>query len=530
MPYNPPAKEILDNRASQIQNKYTRNNPHRKKLIEYFIGLHQILNEVLLNDFCLTEQEKSFAYLGIWIMMLCEIEQNSWLNPTYKPRPFLSTGSTLYQIILDALNVTEENQLTDEDKLIYLTKLYQFTKAHKEELLSAFQKQHTDFSLLQNAVNKNIKWILNRMQTAIIKLTKKMPNETMLDKRMLNLYSDYQLLKNDFNRNYIFSYANKSQGDRLFQIQLATAIAGLLSTSEQNDGTSSMINRDKRIKLGILLYILENIKKTYHIRSPFHSQLFKLCCQSLNIDDLKEMNEHTKIICLSAFKTFLSDASVIAALEDYGHKHFAPENLLSEIDPKIFQLHIELNKILDRLIGNNQNKTNWPATKSLSQLGALILSAPGYGVGYVIGYSAADTQTTIRPKMILSDGLNYLGTTFLGLSHGYLGFLAADFIVQSTISRAMAKLLEQIGMMIGQATGGAIGLLVDVSYSGLCSLYQLYLHLYRNMPSPNEALSPLFIEALINLPSELLADNTKLRLENILDRSVPTKDLFPMKP
>lgn len=518
MTYLPP--KDLAQRAKKVRSKYKRSNPARLELINILESANAYIEQAPANSDNTPEDLEQIA-LAPWIIGLESIGSTSWhRDPGYKKGYFWGWGSTLFSIYLEELGITESQQIDDQQKFICLEKFYNFIlKNQQSPALSALLKdRNLSIEAIKAQAKINIQTLLIRLSADITGILGSIPTEGALDTKMSALYNNYQTEKANAELS-IFNWSKTENKERIFLAQLAEAFAHILPASpDEKDATEKTMTRSQRIKMGLLLYILQIINNEYYLRSPKkNSVLFNLCCKTLNLEHFKNINGHTKLTCISAFKNYFNDNNVLAAVEDYGKKNFGDKNLLNEIDVKKTQMDIALTKITSKLLGADNAKPSWTATRTLGQVGALLMASPGYGMGYVLGYSASDTHTAVSPKLSLSNCISYIGTTFLGFTRVGFGFLAADFIVQSTLTRAFAKVLEQMGMLVGYATGGAIGLSIDLSYQGLQHICKAFLHLYDQLYDPvlMKNVNPEVVRSLMRLPPEIFADDKRAKLETI---------------
>ncbi|RDI42446.1 hypothetical protein [Aquicella lusitana] len=498
----PLATTELIQRVNIVRSNYKNKNPSRLELIE-ILDTFQSLVGSIGQDETRSETETQEIAMGAWVYCLEIILQEYYLlSPEHKPGYVFNTGSTLYSILLEQLDINEENLLEDHDKLRYLEKFYYYFLNDENVDMGAaeaLEKKQLSLSNIKKQSIELMKNILKRMSTEIAHTVNAIPTEQSIDNQMSHLHTDFKKDEEKGKYPYPFSLFQSQNENHEFLTQLAEALTHIKVVGEENLPPNTM-SRAQKIKMGLLLYIMLLIENEYSWRSPTNDPLYVRCSKMLNVACVKNYNHSIKLACISALETFLSDKDCPVYLENYGRQNFKDKNLLQDVDAKLIDLRKGLEN--SRLNLQKSPPTSWPITKTMYGIGEMIGAAPGYGLGYVVGYTASETNKAVPTKIALSKGVSYIGTAFFGQTSGCLGFLAADFIVASTLTRAFAKVFEQIGKLLGGATLGMVGLTVELSWSGLQNLCNYFFHLHTKIDDPEliSKVDPEIVKTLAGLP------------------------------
>jgi hypothetical protein len=110
-------------------------------------------------------------------------------------------------------------------------------------------------------------------------------------------------------------------------------------------------------------------------------------------------------------------------------------------------------------------------------------------------------------------------TVIFGENGQYLGYYAANMVVDSILERAFAKIFEALGMLVGSVIGGVIGITIAgftyATLQGLCLLYQsLFQELQNQLPATALAkdLDQNYIDCLLALPSDIFSTTQKQKV------------------
>lgn len=467
-------------------------NPARIQLLD---TLNALINAVRASN-NLTEEEAQQICTGAYIFALERVaDEYRALNPEFKEGYLWNSGSKLYQTILRKLDINPNNLLDDKDKLIYLSKLYRYLHDARFEaaVAEAVRAKNLDLIDIQGRLRAAIKSVFQLNKADVGKIIKAIPAESALDARMNNMVERY------------VGDTTSDNADRKMHAQFIQSLAQVIPHDPREDDHKHFLSRRQRVKMGFLLYVMRLIWDSYYIRSPKgNSALYDLSRDALNIDAMKDMDGQTRLACLTAFETFITDSQNVASLESKLGQVY--------VDPAIHMIRKKLDVMIEDI------HVSIPASSLVSSfaltsaaLGAMIASAPGYGSGYVIGYTLSQINEMVGPKLAITKLTDYSLTLILGGAGNYLGYYASTMVVDATLERAFAKVFEALGMLAGAAVGGVVGLVIyDLSYQTLKNLCTLYFDLHAKLqPTLAKDIDQKYIECLLALPEDIFADEKK---------------------
>jgi hypothetical protein len=315
--------------------------------------------------------------------------------------------------------------------------------------------------------------------------------------------------------------AQANNQERKFYARLVQALSKVTRIDENEVQKKHFLNRPQRIKMGFLLYIMQEIYRTYYLRSAKNSTLYTLACKAMNIDAMTDIDADTRLACLATFETFLFDKDCIAQLEREMGRIY--------LDPKIHCIRKRLDAYIEAIQPSDhpQNEVISGFAISTAALVAMISAAPSYGTGYVIGYALNQIDNIVDVKMEVAKVTGYSMTVIFGEKGRYLGYYVADMIIEASLERGFAKIFEALGMLVGAATGGIIGIAIgSFSYTtlqGLCSLYKsLHEELKDKLPATSLAkdLDQTLIDCLLALPSDIFPATQKQRICHVTGQTM----------
>jgi hypothetical protein len=334
---------------------------------------------------------------------------------------------------------------------------------------------------------------------------------------MLALGERYKERKKNNNKRF-FTWFESTNPNRFLLAQLGSATANVLATS-QSEMLNEKMAYSLRVKLGMLLYVEWKINDEYWWRSAFNSNLYAEIDDILNGQGLSQLDKEVQYTCLTAFRDFLNEQNLIA-IEAYGEQRFKGTSLLYPINLVADNVRKEVEARINVL---SVVPSQWPVTTTMANIGALILSAPGYGIGYVLGYRVSEAVVPQPGALSLAGGA---AAALVGSPAVSAGVFLPSFIVQSILTRSFATVLEAMGKLIGYTSGGLIGLTFDLSYKGLRNLCGCYLHLYNNSkldPVLMQNIDPKFIQSILDLPEDIFNEENKTEIEQALTKHAPEK-------
>ncbi|VVC77021.1 hypothetical protein AQUSIP_23480 [Aquicella siphonis] len=502
----PPLQALLDG-IDEVRGEYLRNrqppNPDRVKLIDTLEAVRETLKQLAESDEPPAESEIQEAMLGAYIFALEHINATyRLLKPEYSKGYVFDSGSKLYKALLEKLGINGANNLDDKSRLIYLSKFYNLVfKANKQDFREKSTEKNLEYKTVKTQVEDTLRSTFNHVVTEANKLIRAIPTEQSIDTKMQAMPDKYQ------------ENAKSDNPDRLLLARLIKAMSEMLPQKRGKD-EQHFLSRTQRIKMGLLLYVMQSIWDTYWVRSPEeNSVLYDLCKDALNIQKIEDIDQHTRQACLSAFETFLMDSRNIEKLETA----LGSDGAKIYIDPKVHVMRGDTVKMVEKLCNTQSSRKISYVAIGMAVTGAVIAASPGYGAGYAIGYALSQTNESVNPKLIVSKLTGRAMTLVLGDAGNYLGYFAADMVINASLERAFAKVFEGLSMMVGALTGGVIGLVIyDLSYKTLRDLCSLYMNLHAKLdPTLAKDFDPQFVQCLLNLPPEIFTDEQKSKIQTI---------------
>jgi len=508
MTYILPNLNDIITQVQLIDLKSLGENAERLKLAEMLVKISNLIESQNQLESS-SKEELRASLVGAYMYGLESIAQEYYLHsPEFKSGYMYNSGSPLYSALEKILKLDAANQITARECLIYINKFYQFIEKNKDDIDGQQQ-------LLTN-VKTMLDKQLNLLTNKIAKTVNAIPTEKAVTRNMDQLPENYAQKKVIAHNNSWFGI--KENKSRIFLTQLAKAISTIKCQEEENL-PPNVFTRSQRIKMGAVLYITSSIANEYYIRSPNNSILYAECRKLLNAPNEDNLDETQRLACLTAFKSYIEDHSARGAIEDFGLTHFKTReqlktdktlhekdiNLLEHIDPILENIAKQIALMQDSL--NKSLISKWPVTTSFATVGMILGAIPGYGVGSALGLDLSDGQSARPLKKTIGQGIGRLATAYFGTTSliGYFAFLAGDFIVASSLSRAFAKVFEVVGMAAGGVVGGAVGFTFELTYKGLREVCIQYLDFYDHHPDQMRNADVELIRCLLELPPEIFA-------------------------
>lgn len=498
MKYAIPALTFLVDRVKNVRLRYVNNNPERLELInilEAFISSIEIIMSTNKND---NEEELKQIAFGAWLFCLESVNvEYKWLSPE---------RSSLYRILFEELGFSENGNPDHFDTLTCLGKFFHCL-TNENWFKNQFDAKKLPVDSVVTKLKNNIQAVFNHVSIYTESLLKAIPTEKSIDEKLAILPKDYEARVKENNKSI--------NRERLYLAQLGKALGEVMPARQTKEETRQFFSRSQRIKMGALLQFMKSIKDTYKLRSPRgNSELYDLCCEILNVDDIDDVDKNIQLDCVTAYETFINDNKCVAELEKSIQNQKDP--CIVYIDRKLRQNKSETSQMIKELLPHGELKIS-PMTQGVSSLFKLMCAAPGYGAGYVIGESVGLMSDVIKPKIEVSNVTNQVLTLMIGDAGKYLAYYSADKIVNATLERAAAKVFEWLAMLVGSAAGGAIGIVIfDFSFHTLANLIKLCLYLYENLdPKLVKNFDSRVVECLAYLPSEVFTEEQKAKVASI---------------
>lgn len=524
MKYVPPSslKDLIQS-AAELKDKYAKNNPERNQLIKIVHAVHDFIGVIYESDPS-NEKELYDICLGVWMFARKVIAMEySGDDSEYKRSVLLlfSWGSKLAKVINQSLNITDTNKPDDRFILIHIEKYYNFAfttrYAHLSNVnyKSPYQPDEIDLVWLQQKCIEAMDSVMHSMNKEIVKIMNAVPTEEADKEDLKKLPETYVNEKKKHTKKLcVLVGHNKVNAERLFLSQLAAAVADVAGTNSSQHYDDTTLSSAQTIYRGIRLYILYIISDEYYLKlNSSNSTLYDETTQLLKAKKPSELATDVRLNYLIALQNYIGQPDVICKIAEYGKKTFGDQNLLSNINLKMHVVSNDLQKIISQL-EQKQAPSGWPVTRAFSWLGATAISSISFGVGSAFGRVANETQTASMAKVQMSGGVNKLSTLYMGNENGSgFGYMAADFLLGSILSRTFGKGAEAVCMLAGAAVGASIGFPIDL-------LQKAVRGSGRYILSSNKSKEPELItncdmeliQTLLNLPEAVFNEDKKKML------------------
>lgn len=479
----------------------TTPNPERENLIDILEATASLIQDLQLSSYMKDDLELRETCLSAYLFCLEQINSHyRYLNPEHSVGYIYNSGSKLYKILskilLEKLKISDENKLSEQENLIYISGFYhQVFHKYGNIFVGKLKEKKCEKTQVEKTVKDTIMSVAYHVIDDVNRLMKAIPTETAIDFKMETMPDDYLQRVKDGNK--------KVNSERELLAKIGAAISELNPINLYVEDKKNFLTESQRIKMGFLLTIMQTVWDSYYIKANVEkSILYCLCREALNITKIDDMDPALRVECLSAYKSYINGNGVINNIE-------IKVNEFLEEGKDADHIHAIMGKINDRTntmiqeLNQTDSSSFTPFRITMGLIGALILAAPGYGAGYALSYVATRTSTAVLPKLALNEHVMRPMMEFALNKNGtHLSYFAADLIVDATLIRELTKTCEMLGMLMGGAAGVGLALMIEITYESLSSLTSLYTHLSKN-PLLAKSADPRFVDCLVNMPSEI---------------------------
>lgn len=498
--YTAPALNDLINHATSLSEDYHQKrpqdaNPTREEQIKELVVIHRRIQALRSGDGQLsayTDDTLIKVSLGAWLYVVESI---------YKECKLINR-SELYKLAISALNITPENKLDDESRLIYLAELHNFVSVLQLSAVLDSEIQLSDVNM-ESLIEAAMSSVLNRMMTSIQKLMHAVPTEAKLNEYFSTIYASYKE-KRLVNQRF---YKPRVHPDRPFCAQLAQAVATLVK-SDNLVINQTDLERSHKILLGLLIYMMRTI-------NGGGSELYELCRSMMN-GEPNTLSPDVQIDCLVTLDTFLEAEANIKNLIIEGKKQFGAENRLVNLDTKLRTVTMNLEQELTILRPKLTNTAT--GGKMLGAAAAVVAYPLGYGVGEVIGTAAAgaESHANARLKTFLTDWINSNAHILLGVRGNGVGYIATTPIVTAVYQTVAGNLSGALFAVTGGVVAGSVGyLVVDILLRNIYNFVRQPASSSYKDPLYASNVNPELLKCLASLPDSVLSDNKKEKIEQV---------------
>ncbi len=505
--------QTLVRHLRDVEVEYTHQDAERLKLLKIMKAVHQVATSQANS---ISPIQSAQICMDSWILATLEIESEyTTLDPNYQPGYFYSTGSSLYSLLRTKIGLKEKEQLSEQRKLISLEQLYNYffnanqdDESRLQELAKALQQAGSSLNVeglrcfLLDALKKQLH--RDGMSEVVKLFTNALSTETSVAVSTSKLVEGYEHEKNHHHLN--------PQREKLAQITQAVCaiVEEEVDASQEKDLPVGTLTTAERIRLGAVLHGLMSIDREYYIRSSTNSAYYRLLKSALNGKSPNDFSQEMLDDCLCAYKNFLYDRKVLQKVEAYARDNYLNRNLIKHAHSYTDNIQKEI----DVFRFSNPYGT---AASIIGTVFAISFMPIGYGAGNVVGQICSATNTTLYLKMYTSDAISNVSKMVFSTAGSWLGFLAADFFVASSMERAFAVVFQTTARYVGLATGTGIGIVVDKSYQGLKNLIEYTLGLESKVdPKLINKEDFEFLHSLLNLPPEVLGVAERAKLEHVI--------------
>lgn len=470
----------LQSLSEEIEKSYTGYNHQRFSLIKLF----KMLVKVTESDSA--DKKKVTKILNGTLIFALEAisSEYNYLNPE---------RSKLYRNIKSKLNLP-----SDEERLIYLFKCYEYIKDEKtleEQYRNLFWGSKEN---LLKRIEQALKTVKKRVDGRIKEIEEKKPVLASLKQNIVELHSQYQ----QHTQSRLFKNPKRETLGKILDLvaescEVLYPVA--IYANGQNDQAKKILYKQAEdTYMGLCTYALIKIYKEYKVLSPSRSEFYKLCAFAINEKDIGKTDYDKKITYLRALSKHLKDIQVAT---EYYQKFEEKWKKCGLKDLK--EVHAEI----EQFILDQEEEKNAPSTAV-----TVIATTTSYGVQYGLGIAAAKLgMDLILPSM--ASGLIggpiglaiYAGGALLTTAITRL--VAGNFLTNVTAG-LYSWVLCQIGNAVGNATAGVV---VSATRGGLRALIS-----NPNLKQEDRDFIDEFINTLLALPNDIMSETEKVQIRHVL--------------
>lgn len=377
-----------------------------------------------------------------------------------------------------ALHLNEKNICDPQTRLGYIIELFHFME-RQAQLVS---ESNMIRSLIVDAANK----VFKRMIMTVTLYANILPLQKELDQALSSMDKAYLEAKKD----------SQPNPEREVYAQLASVLPLLLPVDQKTAEKDSL--RSYTIKMGCLIYIACSINSEWSV-------LYKLALNALNVNRLRYIKFEKQMECLRAFKNYLNDANVRMQIDACSKELFGDKSLLNACDTRLDATSTEIDKMLD---GSHHHMTIF------SQM----FSYVGEAVGVISGAAAGalTTQTTwgnvVREAccFVTHKMMELTGISVLTWGNAVAASFAANTFATVAIVVCFAKVLGELGKVVGLGAGKTIDFSLEMTYEGMQSLCEKICEQCAHDKEFAKNIDLSIIKLLARLPKEVVEGNQEL--------------------
>lgn len=518
MGFKRPTLNELEALAEQLSKEYKGTNPQRLSFIA-------LLQELIYSLETETDTNKKIdILLGAIVFELEMIESKyTFLSPD---------RSDMHALIKKKINLSTENPMSLDERLIYLHKFHQYSqtaltdeniKRVSEEVLKCEWK--TKESLLKN-IHHGLHEARKKDTSYINALVNGTPNLIAIQKKMQTVTENYHAQRAK-KRWAMFQSSKRAPtcevSDFIHDTCLDFFATNYDGKSTPGKSTEQLQELECKTRLGLSLAMLMDIYGEYWVLSPkggwFNngSELYKLLLPMMNIQDIDKISYDDKNDWLLSLKNHITNVKSDEKYYQAMIKKYQDEGV-KDIDKLFTQFETRVNKLYAAL----QDEKNTP-----SRGVRLTTTVVSYTTQSVAARLMADTAESAT-KYVLTGAGSIIGGPIVGLAV-YLGTtvimtglraLLKKDILTGTAAMLYAWLLEKIGDTVANAAVGVVAYPFSTSKEGLTSLR-------RKLSAENDKLFCDWVNTLLELPNDIVAVKEKEQIRDVLGLEAEEK-LIPL--
>ena len=510
--YQPPDLSDLLKIPDLLKEAYTGDNPKRLALItflqEFVKSLSKFPDNTHITD----------ILLGLYVFEMELIKQEyekTGIAPDFQPGRLYNTGSQLYSQLKGRLIISAQNNLGDDEALIYLFKCYQFVESNAK-LMQLKDSPWGNNEKLLAQMRAMLKQVKTREYDRIAILAEGEPRLEALMQNIAKLDKDYQA---SVNQRWLTSswFSNTKK-----HLSLLTFVRLINESCDQfykpkpsscNDsaqGNEAYLEACN-VRFGALVYMLITINEnsTFAPHGTWlnnGSELFKSTLHALNKKELSAIERDQRIIWLRSLTSHLTKLKTI---KGEALKKFAAEGMgIEQLDD--IQLEIEKDLVAQR------EKQKLPRTKRWAIQGTS--TAVQYGLSL---WATEAVMTALIPTIgvatLASGPIGWIVVGTGALLMTTLGKLVAEKAIPLGVSYLYATVLEKVGNALAEKVVDTTTLAFEVTKENLNKLMG-----HGALSKDQKRFMVDWIDTLLNLPDEVMSKDEKDQIRTVVG---PTESL-----
>lgn len=490
-----PSFDQLISFSTQLSDRYalqTNRNPTRENLI----AVYRAMCDHFLKNWPRNDLDSARDILfGLYLYGQECISSESAVMPI---------GSRVFQWTQAEFGMADRNQVTPEEKLIYMTKFYHFIdQKFPEEALTFAAPFEAKSTALENILAM-IKRVLDEQAKSITELLSEPPAPAVFKQSISALRHQYNSLAS---QRFFRNQARENMVN--FIVYINDSCDALYPVQDDHEITPSLL-QSTMIRNGLVAYVLGSLEAECKVRSP-NSELYKLVCQSRNVTQMSDIPLDERETGLNMLKAHFV---LLKATPEWMNK--AEDYRLKDIQKSLASVEAWIDIELGRL-AFEKTRPGFAAAK----LNAVSAYLATYGIQTVVQSVTRDIVLPSVGGTLMDSAAGTVGFVVFGpsgaLVASQLSRVARDRLLPSIASAVFGSVFSQIGQAIAGVTTGIIILPFTATASGLQSLLNLYYTLHPKQEATYDKLA--WVEALLSLPESIFPDNDKLKLSQLQGKS-----------